>query len=413
MIESAVHDRRAIEALRAGVPNGDAVRALGSGQSEIIAEFEARLGNAAEMQPQEPTGFVMTGSFGSGKSHLVEELHQLALSRNYVSSKIAVSKETPLHSPQKVVQAAVGAMQAMNKPDGVLIDMVMRHNSDKQTAQAFHRWCGSRESGVSFMFRSLLELRDAAAEDLEVVDLLVQYFSGGTVPITTIRRHFNEVGLRSPMEVVPAIDRPWQTMRFLSRFCQVFGYRGWVIFLDEAELISKYGPISRARAYDQLGRWLGLLPGHRIAGTAVVATVINDFAWEVLGQKGDRWAVPELLGRGRKPADLDGVKYAVQAMQAIDEALPLIPMTLAHLENAQKVLREAHSRAYEWDAPVLDVEYRRHDPMRHYVRRWINEWDVRRLYGRKTKVKFEVEDIDFSYEQDDGFDGPEWTESVD
>lgn len=413
MIESTVHDRRAIEALRAGVPNGDAVRALGSGQSDIIAEFEAKLTNAAEVQAQAPTGFVITGSFGSGKSHLVEELHQLALSRNYVSSKIAVSKETPLHLPQKVVQAAVGAMQAKDKPDGVLMDMVMTHKSDRAAAQDFHRWCGSRDSGVSTMFRSLLELRDVAVENLEVVDLLVQYFSGGAIPITTIRRHFNEVGLNSPLEVVPAIDRPWQTVRFISRFCQVFGYRGWVIFLDEAELISKYGPISRARAYDQLGRWLGLRPGHRVAGTAVVATVINDFVWEVLGQKGDRWSVPEALGRGRKPADMDGVPYAVQAMEAIDAALPLAPMTQTQLKKSHAILREAHSRAYEWDAPELDVEYRRQDPMRHYVRRWINEWDLRRLYGRKTKVDFGAETIDVSYAPDDDFDGPEWTESAD
>ena len=41
MIESTIAARRAIEALRAGVPNGDAVRALGSHQSEILAEFQA------------------------------------------------------------------------------------------------------------------------------------------------------------------------------------------------------------------------------------------------------------------------------------------------------------------------------------------------------------------------------------
>lgn len=413
MIESTVHDRRAIEALRAGVPNGDAVRALGSDQAEIITEFEAKLANAAEVRAQDPTGFVLSGSFGSGKSHLVEELHQLALSRNYVSSKIAISKETPLHLPQRVVQAAVGAMQAKDKPDGVLLDMVLTHKSEKATARDFYRWCGSRDSGVSVMFRSLLDLRDVGIESLEVVDLLVRYFSGETIPITTIRRRFRDLDIDSRVEVVPAADRPWQTMRFLSRFCQVFGYRGWVIFLDEAELISKYGPISRARAYDQLGRWLGLRPGHRVAGTAVVATVINDFVWEVLGQKGDRWAVPELLGRGRRPADIDGLPYAVEAMAAIDGALPLAPMRPTHLQRSHAILREAHSRAYGWDAPGLDVEYRRQDPMRHYVRRWINEWDLRRLYGRNTKLEFGGETIDVNYAEDDDFDGPEWTEAVD
>jgi hypothetical protein len=412
MIDSTIADRRAIEALRAGVPNGDAVRALGSDQTEILAEFEAKLANAAETDAQEPTGFVMTGSFGSGKSHLVEELHQLALARNYVSSKVAISKETPLYLPQRVVQAAVGAMQVKDKPDGVLLDMVLTHKSDKPAAQDFHRWCGSRNSGVSVMFRSLLDLRDVGIESLEVVDLLIRYFSGETIPISTIRRHLVEAGLSSRAEVVPAIDRPWQTIRFLSRFCQVFGYRGWVIFLDEAELVSKYGPISRARAYDQLGRWLGLRPGHRVQGTAVVATVINDFVWEVLGQKGDKWQVPELLGRGRRPADMVGVPYAVDAMRAIEDALELAPMTQQHLAKAHAILRASHSRAYEWEAPELEVEYRRRDPMRHYVRRWINEWDLRRLYGRAESLNFGGEVIDVSYAEDDDFDGPDWSEDV-
>jgi hypothetical protein len=408
-----IADRRAIEALRAGVPNGDAVRALGNDQPEIATEFESKLGNAAEIDAQDSTGFVITGSFGSGKSHLVEELHQLALARNFVSSKITISKETPLHLPQRVVQAVVGAMQAKDKPDGVLLDMVMTHKPDKPPAKEFHRWCGSRQSEISVTFRSLLDLREAAGEKLDVVDLLVEYFAGQSIPITTIRRAFVDADLNSPIETVYATERPWQTMRFLSRFCQVSGYRGWVIFLDEAELISKYGSISRARAYEQLGRWLGLRPEHRLSGTAVVATVINDFAWEVLGQRGDRWQVPELLGRGRKPSDMDGVPYAVDAMQAIDDALELAPMTPEHLKRAHGILREAHSRAYAWDAPELEVAYRRRDPMRHYVRRWINEWDLRRLYGRNSSFKFGEENISISYAEDDDIDGPDWSEDLD
>jgi hypothetical protein len=270
------------------VPNGDAVLALGSDQAEIIHAFEDKLSNAANIEAGSATGFVISGTFGSGKSHLVEELHQRALASNFVSSKVSISKETPLHLPAKVVQAVVGSMQAKDKPEGLLLDMVLSYKSGTPQAQDFHQWCGSRTSGISVMFRSLLDLRDAGIEDLEIVDLVLRYFSGDTIPITMIRRQVADFGLNVPLETVFAIDRPWQTVRFLSRFCQVSGYRGWAIFLDETELISKYGPISRARAYEQLGRWLGLRAEHRVAGTAVVATVINDFAYEVLGNKGTR-----------------------------------------------------------------------------------------------------------------------------
>lgn len=407
MSGTQIAERRAIEALRAGVPNGDAVRALRSGQSAIIDVFDDILMNAAEIDAAGPNGFVISGTFGSGKSHLVEELHQRALAGNFVSSKIAISKETPLHLPAKVVHSVVTAMQAQGKPEGLLLDMVLGYKSDRQSSRDFQKWCGTRDSGISVMFRSLFELRDAGVEDLEVVDLVLRYFSGETIPITTLRRRFADYGLNAETEVVLAVERPWQTIRFLSRFCQVSGYRGWAIFLDEAELISKYGPISRARAYEQLGRWLGLRPTHRVSGTAVVATVINDFEHDVLTNKGDRWHMPELLKQGRRPADVAGAPFAVDAIAAIDNALFLEPMTSQQLRDAHNILKDAHSRAYDWEAPELDIEFRRYQPMRLYVRRWINEWDMRRIYGR-PKVEFGNEDLKVDLREDDAYEGPDW-----
>jgi hypothetical protein len=411
--EQTISERRAIEALRAGVPNGDAVKALGSGQKEIIAAFEDKLANAGEIDAADATGFVISGNFGSGKSHLVEELHQRALASNFVSSKVAISKETPLHLPAKIVQAVVGAMQARNKPEGLLLDMLLGYRSDNSAARDLHNWCGSKGSGVSVTFGSLLDLRDAGIEDLEVVDLVLRYFMCENVPIGSIRRRMVEFDVNSRTEIVLTGERPWQTMRFLSRFCQVNGYRGWAIFLDETELISKYGPISRARAYEQLGRWLGLRADHRVSGTAVVATVINDFASEVLGFKGDRWQVPEMLGRGRRVADIAGVPFAVDAIAAIDEAMHLAPMTLKQLVKAQDILREAHGSAYGWHAPELKIDFRPHNPMRLYVRRWINEWDLRRLYGRHEGLSFAGEDHKVDLGEDDAYDDMPWEEGTD
>jgi hypothetical protein len=422
MIDETISERRAIEALRAGVPNGDAVRALGSGQSEIIRLFEDKLENAARVQASESTGFVISGTFGSGKSHLVEELHQRALAGNYVSSKVSISKETPLHLPQKMIQAVVGSMQARDKPEGLLLDMVLGYKSDRPAARDLHAWCGTASSGVSFMFRSLLDLRDAGIEDLEVIDLVARYFSGEVVPVTTIRQRITELRLRGSIldsltladleiEAVPAAQRPWQTMRFLTRFCQVSGYRGWAIFLDEAELISKYPPLSRARAYEQLGRWLGLRPDHRLSGTAVVSTVVNDFAFEILGAKGDRWQARELLERGRRYADIVGAPFADDAIEAIDNARYLTDMTSEQLRKAHDILRKAHGRAYSWSAPELDSSFRQHQPMRLYVRRWINEWDLRRLYGL-TSLKFDTEDLEVNLDEDNDFDVPDWEDGV-
>src|SRR5436309_11545332 len=120
-----VQQRRAIEALRAGVPNRDAVRALGSAQPHIEERFvkllqDARDGVANGVQAP---GWLIAGDFGSGKSHLLEYLQHVALEENFVSSKVVISKETPLHDPAKLYRAAVEAAVVPDKKGSALAEI--------------------------------------------------------------------------------------------------------------------------------------------------------------------------------------------------------------------------------------------------------------------------------------------------
>ena len=74
MIQPVNDPRRSIESLRAGVPNRDAVRNLGTDQSKIEGRFRTSLANAPGEQEQgrQVSGFLILGGFGSGKSHLRE-----------------------------------------------------------------------------------------------------------------------------------------------------------------------------------------------------------------------------------------------------------------------------------------------------------------------------------------------------
>ena len=101
--------RRALEALRNGVPNREAVRILGCNQPEGERRFEDMLGHAADRDnvPDGAFGMLVSGDFGSGKSHLLTHLEQRALSQGFVCSKVAISKETPLYDLGKVFKSAV------------------------------------------------------------------------------------------------------------------------------------------------------------------------------------------------------------------------------------------------------------------------------------------------------------------
>src|ERR1700732_32857 len=109
MSEELVARRRAVEALRSGVPSWDAVAVLGSGQPEAEDRFTALLDQLAERgaRAQRPRGLLLGGGFGSGKSHLLTHLGHLAMSSGFVVSTVVISKETPLHDPVKTFRAAI------------------------------------------------------------------------------------------------------------------------------------------------------------------------------------------------------------------------------------------------------------------------------------------------------------------
>jgi DNA replication protein DnaC len=102
-IDEQVRNRRAIEALRNGVPNRDAVTVLGCNQPEIEDKFRQQLQKIKQAVANggKNEGLLVAGDFGSGKSHLLEYLMHLALEQNFVCSKVVISKETPLFDPAK------------------------------------------------------------------------------------------------------------------------------------------------------------------------------------------------------------------------------------------------------------------------------------------------------------------------
>ena len=82
------------------------------------------------------------------------------------------------------------------------------------------------------------------------------------------------------------------------------------------------------------------------------------------------------------------------------EALTLAPPGDSVLDQTYRKLKDIHARAYDWEPP--DVESGNKDSkraMRSWVRRWINEWDLRRLYP-EASVNTEEQVLKPTYEED-------------
>jgi len=382
--------RRALEALRNGVPNGDAVRVLGCGQPEVELRFAEQLAaveSAAQQERQTP-GLLIAGGYGSGKSHLLEYFEHVALSKNFVCSRIVISKETPLYDPAKVYVAAIEAAVAPDLTGQAMKEIALRLRPDSQSYAKFCRWANGDNSGVGALFPATLLLHERLRDDMEKIEAITGFWSGDKLPIQRVREGLKQIGQTSTyvLKTIPARDLALQRFSFAARLIRGAGYMGWVLLIDEVELVGRYSLLQRGKSYAELARWMGKSEGQQYPGLTVVAAITDDFASRVLrgndGKNGDRDSVgPRLQNKGTD----EFMSLAAQAeagMRIIErDAVTLVPPNPSTLKHTYEKMREIYRDAYGWAPPEFTPpEWVMTRAMRSYVRRWVNEWDLQRLF---------------------------------
>jgi hypothetical protein len=97
----------------------------------------------------------------------------------------------------------------------------------------------------------------------------------------------------------------------------------------------------------------------------------------------------------------------IQALQAVhgirlieQESESLIRPYESMVDALYERLRSLHGSAYSWTPPpVSAVEKLSSTRMREYVRGWITEWDLRRLYP-DAQLDIEILDVRQTYDED-------------
>jgi hypothetical protein len=399
--------RRAIEALRAGVPSRDAVAALGTGQAVI----EDRVGELlADARTGRAGGLLLGGGFGAGKSHLLEHLGRLALDQGFAVSRVVISKETPLHDPVKVFQAAAASAVTASYGGPAIAQAAAEVDTEARAYTELRLWANSPAAGLNERFPATLTLfakhRD---RDGEFADAIVRFWSGDPIAVPHLRRRLREIG-ESPVVLppVPARELGTQRMRFAAKLLAAAGCSGWLILFDEVELIGRYTLQQRAKSYAELARWVRGEHGATGVPLAAVLGMTDDFEAAVITGKDDREQIGRRL-RGKETAEAGDLAGAAEhGMRIIDREMVLLsPPDADELDQAYARLKQLHGDAFGWAPPdVAGLERLGATRMRQYVRAWINEWDLVRLdpeYRPETQTVEVVSD----YREDAAFEGME------
>jgi hypothetical protein len=396
-------ERRAIEALRAGVPNRAAVRLMGATSQAISQRFDSTLRAArdglSQDRPIDGASLIVEGGFGSGKTHLLSYLQEQALQQDFVVSRLAISKETPLFDTEKVFISAMRAAIVPRQNDDAMTAILasLRPNTERFTL--LEQWAADPANGLSPLFPALLHLIPRPVATPEVLDQIARFFAGGKLAVAQIRQWLRADGAHKLFALKPVrpADLAVQRLRFAPRLMAAAGYAGWCVLLDEVELIGRYSLLQRGRSYAELARWLGLDRDLAVPGLATVAALTDDFAAVVInGRLDDEKAPSRLLAKGDRLHV--AATFGVRALQKHDPLRRLTPPDHDALLDCLSRTRRLYQKAYNWDPPDIQVgDVLASKSMRQYIKSWITEWDLLRLFCEQSEIVIDPEPLKPDY----------------
>ncbi|HVA89790.1 MAG TPA: BREX system ATP-binding domain-containing protein [Chloroflexota bacterium] len=405
--------RRAIEALRAGVPNRDAVSALGSAAPEIEERFQNLLSAGQEQTPEipGPAGFLLAGNFGSGKSHLLESLQHRALAQGYITSKIVISKETPLYDPIKLFRTAIGAAVVPRRRGSALALLAEELNPRDRPFLDFYTWVQqTRPEVLNQRFAAGLNLfEDARHHDPELFERILSFWAGDPMQIGDLKRALKARGERATylFDKIDPRGLALQRFRFAARLMLAAGYKGWVLLVDEVELIGRYGLAQRGRSYAELARWTGGIKGEAYSGLLTIFAITSDFETALLEMRHDRENVPNKLRASIREAEQALAPHAERGMRLIGRPLRVPAPNRNTVRRAFEQVRRLHGLAYGWEPPVVgSAPFATSTSMREYIRWWITEWDLKRLFP-DYQPEIEATPLTIDYSEDEDLESPD------
>ncbi|MHB8394554.1 MAG: BREX system ATP-binding domain-containing protein [Candidatus Dormibacteria bacterium] len=372
--------RRAIEALRAGVPNRDAVQEMGTDQPAIEHHFHQTLGQIAgtALEGRQLPGMVVAGDFGSGKSHLLEYLQHLALDQRFACSKVVISKEAPLAQPHQLYRTAIHSLRLPNGIGG-LDALVLQLDKRSGPYAAAARRIVTDEASFDPLFQASFRVWEEV-NDPPIMENMVAFWRGERLGIRDLRDALRRTGIQIPIKSRKVAELAIPRFRFMAELVAAAGLQGWVILLDEAELVATFSLQARANSYRTLATLLGLTD-EPLPGVFTVATITTDLETEVFHKRQDQDKIP--IKFADKLGDI--MPDILAGMESLETSSPgrlaLEPVSQTTLQDAHGKAQRLYTQAYGWAPPPAAVSQRESSArMRQYVRAWITRWDLMRLF---------------------------------
>lgn len=379
-----------VESLRAGVPTRASTRALPDLRAEIIESIKGDL--TAFEQGSYPPGRMIWGRYGEGKTHALTAAEHLALDMGFAVSRVSLSREVSCHNLFNFYSRAASSIRT---PDSAVLGLQRALNKRKPSELL--------DTPLSKVSRYPHPLPTYILEDYfytegEEQDALYGDLMGNRITVADFRRihracRGSDAPRFEPFKPNQHAEAYFGVMADAIRLC---GYKGWIILIDELELVGRLGAVSRLKAYRNLNwllNWSGGME-YPIFTLAAAAQNLQDEIWfsQKANKKGDRTLMPEMaMSRLGPKAKAEMVNFFETAIK--DTSISMKPMREDELAAFLERLVLLHGTAYEWEA-ALDVrELISHigsAPVRTHIRGALEALDIQYVYHEEYRPQPEA-----------------------
>lgn len=334
--------RHVIEALRSGVPSRAVGAYFSNARPRIMRDIRERLDNVSKNGKS--SGMVVSGKYGEGKTHLLNTVFTMAHENHMVVSYLSLSKETPMDKLYLIYQKIISNtyLPEHQQPGFMQVLENMTPNSPLASEMIAFSAKQLETDKLYYLLRAYLSTEDVDEKFLLQADLEGDFIANA--PLKKIyRRIFNH-----PVKYNVNFTKTKHCQDYFSFMSHLFkqmGYQGWVILVDEAELIGRLGKKARLNAYRNMARFL--LPNQEMESVFSMFALSASYIEDVIEGKHDYENLSELFPEEPEPMHtvLDMLKKAPQ----------LHPLTQTEFRDVLERLKDFHSKAYEWN-PTVSVE---------------------------------------------------------
>lgn len=367
-----------VESLRAGIPTRLSTRVLPDLRSNLTERITEDLSSLEHGMI--PNGRILWGQYGQGKTHALTAIEHTALDMNFAVSRVSLSREVSCHN----LYNFFGSVAPRIKTPASTLEGVQHYLNKFQLSDI-------QKSKIMEEGRYVNNLPSIVLEDYfytegEEKDKLYGDLTGLRLPTPELGR-IHRKSRQTSLQKVSFKMNEHSSAYFgvMADALSLCGFNGWVILIDEVELIGRLGKASRYKAYSNLSwllNWSGRMK-YPIYTVAAAATRLQDDLW--YGKKDDdRSIMPELAAKygDAAVADIEGF-FA----KAVDEhSLKILPAKEEDLEKLLEKIKDLHGVAYKWspemDSPSL-IKQLGSQPVRTYIRAALEYLDLQYLYNQK------------------------------